>query len=75
MAKPVFRSGCSTSPVVGGDVIVGTKMAARSRRGAAGSAEVHRENGKGEGPSRKTIETIKDATGQQHLAAHRCLQA
>ncbi|CAK0752488.1 hypothetical protein CVIRNUC_002150 [Coccomyxa viridis] len=38
-------------------------MAARSRRGAAGSAEVHRENGKGEGPSRKTIETIKDATG------------
>ncbi|EIE24123.1 hypothetical protein COCSUDRAFT_65755 [Coccomyxa subellipsoidea C-169] len=38
-------------------------MAARSRRGAGSSAETHKENGKGEGLNRKTIETIKDATG------------
>jgi hypothetical protein len=49
-------------------------MAARSRRGAASSAEVHRENGRGEGPSRKTIETIKDATGQPCLGALPSLQ-
>lgn len=39
-------------------------MAARSRRGAESSAETHKENGKGENPNRKTIEAIKDATGQ-----------
>ncbi len=39
-------------------------MAARSRRGAGSSAETQKENGKGEGLNRKTIETIKDATGQ-----------
>ena len=44
-------------------------MATRTRRGAA-SSEVSRENGRGgEGPSRKTIETIKDATGGQSPAA------
>ena len=44
-------------------------MAARTRRGAP-SSEVTRENGRGgEGPSRKTIETIKDATGGPRLAA------
>ena len=44
-------------------------MAARTRRGAP-SSEANRENGRGgEGPSRKTIETIKDATGGHNLAA------
>ncbi|KAK9906517.1 hypothetical protein WJX75_003232 [Coccomyxa subellipsoidea] len=38
-------------------------MAARSRRGAGSSAETQKENGKGDGLNRKTIETIKDATG------------
>ncbi|CAL8462329.1 g1862 [Coccomyxa elongata] len=38
-------------------------MAARSRRGAGSSAETQKENGKGESLNRKTIETIKDATG------------
>ena len=39
-------------------------MAARSRRGAGSSAETQKENGKGDSLNRKTIETIKDATGQ-----------
>lgn len=67
MRKPISRH-CSKRAGRSREVILVFRsadiMAARSRRGAESSAETHKENGKGENPNRKTIEAIKDATGQ-----------